>query len=122
MDTPRLKIQSPRFNWWVYLPLVLLAWFVNYPGRINPDTLSQLTEAQNIGKLSDCQAPVTTWLYSLFTPALGQPAGALLVQALLVFLYPAVILRTRGYGRIGSVIPIERAQRERDCSPGLSAG
>jgi hypothetical protein len=94
--------QSPRFNWRVYAPLVLLAWLVNYPGRINPDTLSQLTEAQNIGKLGDWHSPVVTWLFSLFTPVLGQPAGALLVQALLMFFYPAITLRTQER-RIGMV-------------------
>jgi hypothetical protein len=81
-----------RFDWRVYLALVSLAWLINYPGRLNPDTLDQLTQARNLDKLGDCQAPVLTWLYSLFAPVLGQPAGALLIQAMLMFVFPALVL------------------------------
>jgi hypothetical protein len=90
-----------RLSWRLYLALVLLAWLVNYPGRIQSDTLSQLTEAQNLEKLSDWHSPVVTWLFSLFTPALGQPASALLVQALLVFFYPAITLRPQDHRGLG---------------------
>src|SRR5215469_4207299 len=98
-----MNIRSPeiRLSWRVYLALVLLAWLVNYPGRIGSDTLSQLTEAQNLQKLNDWHSPVVTWLFSLFTPALGQTAGALLVQALLVFFYPAIILRPQDHRWLG---------------------
>ena len=98
-----MNIRSPeiRLSWRVYLALVLLAWLVNYPGRIGPDTLSQLTEAQNLGKLNDWHSPVVTWLFSLFTPALGQPASALLVQALLMFFYPAITLRPQDHRGLG---------------------
>jgi hypothetical protein len=95
------EIPSRRFNWTVYLALVLGAWLVNYPGRINPDTLDAITQAQNLGTLNDWQAPVVTWLLSLFTPVLGQPAGALLVQALLLFFYPAITLTAPNERRIG---------------------
>ena len=60
-----------------------------------------LTQAQNIGELNDWHAPSVTWLWSLFTPLLGQPAGALLVQSLLMFVYPAIAQRHAG--RISSV-------------------
>ena len=98
-----MNIRSPeiRLSWRLYLALVLLAWLVNYPGRIESDTLSQLTEAQNLEKLNDWHSPVVTWLYSLFTPALGQPASALLVQALLVFFYPAITLRPQDHRGLG---------------------
>ena len=52
-----------------------------------------LIQAQNIGELNDWHAPSVTWLWSLFTPLLGQPAGALLVQSLLMFVYPAIAQR-----------------------------
>jgi hypothetical protein len=89
-NAPTPQIPSQRFNWIVYLALVLVAWLVNYPGRLNPDTLDAITQSQNLGTLNDWQAPVVTWLFAFFTPVLGQPAGALLVQALLLFFYPAI--------------------------------
>ena len=69
------------------------------PGQ--SDTLDQLTQAGNLATLNDCQAPVLTWLYSLFTPVLGQPAGALLIQAMLMFFFPAIVLADANDRRIG---------------------
>ena len=97
----KLRASPSRFSWGVYLALVSLAWLVNYPGRVNPDTLDQLTQAGNLATLNDCQAPVLTWLYSLFTPVLGQPAGALLIQAMLMFFFPAIVLADANDRRIG---------------------
>jgi hypothetical protein len=82
-----------RFVWPIYVALVATTWLVNYPGRINPDSLAMLWQAQHIGELNDWHAPSVTWLWSLFTPLLGQPAGALLVQSLLMFVYPAIAQR-----------------------------
>jgi hypothetical protein len=100
----KLRAISPspaRFSWGVYLALVALAWLANYPGRINPDTLDQLTQARNLATLNDCQAPVLTWLYSLFTPVLGQPSGALLIQAMLMFVFPAIVFARTHDRRVG---------------------
>jgi hypothetical protein len=63
---------------------------VNYPGRLNPDSYDMLTQAQHVDTLNDWHSPAVIWLWSLFTPVLGQPAGALLVQSLLLFVYPVV--------------------------------
>lgn len=76
----------------LYLALVAVAWLVNWPGRLNPDSYDMLTQARDISTLTDWHAPIITWLWSLFTPALGQPAGALLMQALLIFAYPVMVL------------------------------
>jgi hypothetical protein len=54
-----------------------------------------LTQAEAVEVLSDWHSPAVTWLWSLFTPVLGQPAGALLVQSLLIFVYPVVLLMKR---------------------------
>lgn len=82
--------------WPIYVALVAITWLVNYPGRLNPNSLDMLTQAQNMGELNDWHAPSVTWLWSLFTPLLGQPAGALLVQSLLMFVYPAITQRHAG--------------------------
>ena len=64
------------FVWPIYVALVAITWLVNYPGRLNPDLLGMLIQAQNIGELNDWHAPSVTWLLgSLFTPLLSQPAG-----------------------------------------------
>jgi hypothetical protein len=83
--------QLYRFSWPIYVVLVSLAWLVNFPGRLSSDTLDMITQGQYPVVLNDWQAPVVTWLYSIFTP-LGQPSGALLLQALLLFFYPSIVL------------------------------
>jgi hypothetical protein len=88
-DVPRLR--SYRFSWPTYVALVLLAFLVNYPGRLDPDTIDMVTIGEYPSLLHDWHAPVLTWLYSIFAPVLGQPAGALLTQALLIFVYAAVV-------------------------------
>lgn len=54
----KLRASPSRFSWGVYLALVSLAWLVNYPGRVNPDTLDQLTQAGNLATLNDWQPPL----------------------------------------------------------------
>jgi len=78
----------------LYVVLVLVAWLVNWPGRLYPDSEDMLLQARDISSLNDWHPPVVTWLWSLPTPMLGQPAGALLVQVLLLFAYPAMVLLT----------------------------
>jgi hypothetical protein len=51
-----------------------------------------LFQAQYVEAVNDWHAPAVTWLWSLFTPVLGQPAGALLVQSLLILVYPVLLL------------------------------
>ena len=84
------NLLAHRFRWVIYFGLVAIAWLVNYPGRLNPDSYDMLTQAQHVDTLNDWHSPAVIWLWSLFTPLFGQPAGALLVQSLLIFVYPVV--------------------------------
>jgi hypothetical protein len=76
----------------IYLFLVALAFAVNFPGRLNPDSIDQLTQATHPELLSDWHEPWTIIVWRLFSPLLGEPASALLAQCLLVFAYPAVLI------------------------------
>jgi hypothetical protein len=76
----------------IYAGLVGLAFSVNYPGRLVPDSLDMLTQAVHPETLNDWHEPATTGFWLLFAPILGQPASALLSQALLIFIYPAILI------------------------------
>lgn len=80
-----------RFQPFVFLAFAVLCFWVNYPGRLNEDSLQQLIGAANREFLTDHHSPVVMWLWSLPTSLLGQPAGALFVQSLLLAFYAAVI-------------------------------
>jgi hypothetical protein len=86
----------------IYLFLVSLAFAVNYPGRLNPDSIDQLTQAIHPELLSDWHEPWTIVFWRPFSPLLGEPASALLSQCLVLFVYPAVL--------------ITRAITDRECS------
>jgi hypothetical protein len=90
-----------RFKWRLYAALVAAAWLINYPGRLNWDSYDMLTQAEAVEVLSDWHSPAVTWLWSLFAPVLGQPAGALLVQSLLIFVYPVVLWMKRDRTPVG---------------------
>jgi hypothetical protein len=75
----------------VYASLVGVAWAVNFPGRLNPDSADMLTQALHMRDLDDWHAPIVTVIWSLFEPAMGQPSAALLLQSLLMFIYPAMV-------------------------------
>jgi hypothetical protein len=69
---------------------LLLAIACNYPGRLNIDSVEQLSGAADIGSLTNWHSPLVTWLWSLPSAWIGQPAGALLVQSALFAFYAAV--------------------------------
>ena len=76
----------------VYAGLVGLAFSVNYPGWLTPDSLDMLMQAAHPETLNNWHEPATIGFWLLFAPVLGQPASALLSQALLIFVYPAVLI------------------------------
>ncbi|MGD0418451.1 MAG: hypothetical protein ABSA68_02540 [Xanthobacteraceae bacterium] len=76
----------------IYAGLVALAFSINYPGRLTPDSLDMLTQAVHPEALNDWHEPATTEFWLIFAPILGQPASALLSQALLIFFYPAILI------------------------------
>jgi hypothetical protein len=76
----------------IYVGLVALTFSVNYPGRLTPDSLDMLTQAAHPEVLNDWHEPATIGFWLLFAPILGQPASALLIQALLIFIYPAILV------------------------------
>lgn len=81
----------------VYALLVTVAWVVNFPGRLNPDSVDMLTQV-HINDYDDWHAPVVTLIWSVFEPAMRQPSAALLMQSLLMFVYPAIVA-TGNYSR-----------------------
>ena len=76
----------------IYGALVGLAFAVNYPGRLTPDSLDMLTQAAFPQILNNWHEPAATGFWLVFSPLLGQPASALLSQALMIFIYPAILI------------------------------
>lgn len=80
-----------RFHPGIFVGFLILCLIVGYPGRLNEDSFAQLLGAANRAYLNDLHSPFVTWLWSLPTAVAGQPAGALVVNALLLSIYGAVV-------------------------------
>jgi len=84
----------------IYIGLVLIAVIVNFPGRLNPDTVSMMWQAANPTQLNTWHAPFATFVLSFLNPAFGAPGGGLIIQSILMMLWPAIIasevVRSRG--------------------------
>ncbi|HEX8224709.1 MAG TPA: hypothetical protein VF605_12905 [Allosphingosinicella sp.] len=92
LDFRPLAAEAPvRFSWPVFALFLILCVAVNYPGRLNEDSLEQLAGAADRASLTDVHSPLVAWIWNLPAPALGQPAGALLVQGLLLAFYAAMV-------------------------------
>lgn len=76
----------------IWLALAGLAFAINYPGRLNPDSIDQLTQAVHLQLLNDWHEPWIIGAWRLFSPLAGEPAGALLAQSLLLAVYPALLI------------------------------
>lgn len=87
----------------IYTGLVGLAFTLNFPGRLTPDSVDALTQAAHPEILNDWHEPTTLVFWLLFAPVLGQPASALLSQALLVFIYPAILIERAITNRLVTV-------------------
>ena len=76
----------------IYLVLTVLAILVNWPGRVNPDTVDMLWQAQNPALMTDWHSPFITFSYGILWPVFGYPGGALVIQSALLMLWPALVL------------------------------
>jgi hypothetical protein len=81
-----------RFAWQIFVPYFILCAAVNYPGRLNEDSLEQFIGVHDPRYLTDLHSPLATLIWSLFAPIAGQPASALLVQSLLLAFFASVVL------------------------------
>lgn len=79
---------------------------VNWPGRLNEDSLEQFIGFQNPIMLGDLHSPLVTYLWSLAAPFVKQPAAALIVQSALLSFYAAMLpspLPRRGAALVAAV-------------------
>jgi hypothetical protein len=74
-----------------FIAFAVIAFLINYPGRLNSDSFDQLLQASDPARLSDWHAPVVTWLWSIGGTVSGQPAAALAVQTLACAFFVSVL-------------------------------
>lgn len=98
-DGPHHSRQKTFFI--AYAILVALAISVNFPGRANSDTIDMLYQARNLDALNDWHAPFITFVYGLLSPIFGSPAGALILQAAIIMVWPAYIFSRIVHSRSG---------------------
>lgn len=82
-----------RFGPVLFSLFFVLCLGVNWPGRLNEDSLQQFLRFLDPAASSDLHSPVVTWLWTLPGPHFGQPAGALIVQSALLSFYAAFLPR-----------------------------
>lgn len=80
-----------RFSLAAFAIFLALCLAVNWPGRLNEDSLEQFIGFQNPGLLGDLHSPLVAWLWSLPAFLVGQPAAALIVQSALIAFYAAML-------------------------------
>ena len=74
-----------------YAVLVSPAVIVNLPGRAQTDAIHSIYQAGHLDALGSWHAPFVTFSYGLLAPLTGSPTGALIIQSLLLMLWPAAI-------------------------------
>ncbi len=83
---------NAKGNFWAfYAALVFISIAANYPGRANSDTVDMLSQATDLTRLNDWHSPFITFAYGFLGPLFGYPAGALIVQSLLLMTWPALL-------------------------------
>lgn len=80
-----------RFSPALFAGFLAAALAINYPGRLNEDSLWQFIGWSNPSLTTDLHSPFVTWLWSLAAPLLGQPGSALLVQSAVLALFAATV-------------------------------
>lgn len=80
-----------RFSGATFTVFLILCLAVNWPGRLNEDSLEQFIGFYNPGQLGDLHSPLVAYLWSLPAPFLEQPAAALIVQSALIAFYAAMV-------------------------------
>jgi hypothetical protein len=98
---PRFTDPALEFHWPVCAGFAAICFAVSYPGRLNQDSLYAVITMTAPGELGNWHSATLGWLWSLPGALLGQPAGALLIQSLLLGLYagflPCVTPTIRGW-------------------------
>jgi len=84
----------------LYCGLVVLGLAANYPGRLTLDSYDMLVQFRFPEVLNNWHSPFVTFVWSLLSPVMPQPAGALLIQCALLFPYPAALILDRTHSRI----------------------
>jgi hypothetical protein len=87
-----------RFSWLIFCLFFILCVSVNYPGRLNEDSLQQLIGLHDRRYLTDVHSPVVTLIWSVFWPVAGQPASALIVQSALLSFFAAIVPKPPRWG------------------------
>jgi hypothetical protein len=87
-----------RFSWLLFALFFAVCVAVNYPGRLNSDSLQQILGMRDLRFLSDLHSPPTAAIWSLFAPLVGQPASALLVQSALLAFFVGMVPRPDRWG------------------------
>lgn len=95
------------FHWPVGIAFAALCFAISYPGRLNQDSLYAVITMTSRGALGNWHSPTLGWLWSLAGPALGQPAGALLIQSILFGVYAAFLPRVPATPRGWLTIALE---------------
>jgi hypothetical protein len=80
-----------RFSPAAFTIFLLLCLAVNWPGRLNEDSLEQFVGFYNPGLLGDLHSPLVAWLWSPAAFLVKQPASALIVQSALIAFYAAML-------------------------------
>lgn len=97
-----------RFSGRAFLLFFALCLAVNWPGRLNEDSLLQLIGFYDRSRLEDVHNPIVTWLWSLPAFLSRQPAGALVVQSALLSFYAAML--PRPFPRRGLALAVALAE------------
>lgn len=90
-DWPFPSEPEVRFSGAAFTFFFLLCVAVNWPGRLNEDSLEQFIGFYNPGQLGDLHSPLVAYLWSLPAPFAAQPAAALIVQSGLIAFYAAML-------------------------------
>ena len=89
----RLRDPAVDFHWPIALVMAAACVVASYPGRLNQDSLDAVITTTAVGARGNWHSPTLAWLWGLPGPILGQPAGALLMQAILFGLYAGFLPR-----------------------------
>lgn len=82
-----------RFSWPAGLGFAILCVLLSYPGRLNSDSLFALIAAETPGMNNNWHSATLGWFWNLPGPLLGQPNGALAMQAALFGIFAGFLPR-----------------------------
>lgn len=82
---------SLRFSPLAFLLFLALCLAVNWPGRLNEDSLQQFIGFLDRDQLGDLHSPLVAWMWSIPALLVKQPAAALIVQSGLLAFWAAML-------------------------------